>query len=76
PGRRRRRGVPGARAGRRARRPAPRAPPPPHDPEVLAATCEIALRLALSYALVPTSPGAEGEVAPLVREVVEWRPTG
>ncbi|MFI6726406.1 TetR/AcrR family transcriptional regulator [Streptomyces atratus] len=49
---------------------------PPHDPEVLAATCEIALRLALSYALVPTPPGTEGEVAPLVREVVEWRPTG
>ncbi|MER5359393.1 TetR/AcrR family transcriptional regulator [Streptomyces sp. NPDC002785] len=49
---------------------------PPHDPEVLAATCEIALRLALSYALVPAPSGAEGETAPLVREVVEWRPTG
>ncbi|MFJ1842135.1 TetR/AcrR family transcriptional regulator [Streptomyces sp. NPDC088146] len=53
---------------------------PPHDPEVLAATCEIALRLALSYALVPASPeagrGREGETAPLVRELVERLPAG
>ncbi|MER8085919.1 TetR/AcrR family transcriptional regulator [Streptomyces sp. NPDC094048] len=46
---------------------------PPHDPEPLAATCEIVLRLALSYALVPASPG---ETAPLVRTVVEGRSTG
>ncbi|MET9662370.1 TetR/AcrR family transcriptional regulator [Streptomyces sp. NPDC006510] len=43
----------------------------PRDPEALAVTCEIALRLALSYALVPAATGAEGEVAPLVRHVVE-----
>ncbi|SFX29164.1 hypothetical protein [Streptomyces atratus] len=40
----------------------------PRDPETLAVTCEIALRLALSYALVP-APEAEGEAAPLVRLV-------
>ncbi|MFB6991046.1 MULTISPECIES: TetR/AcrR family transcriptional regulator [unclassified Streptomyces] len=45
----------------------------PHDPEPLAATCEIVLRLALSYALVPASPG---ETAPLVRTVVEGRSAG
>ncbi|WP_327369762.1 TetR/AcrR family transcriptional regulator [Streptomyces sp. NBC_01217] len=49
---------------------------PPHDPRALAATCEIALRLALSYALVPAPPGTEGEPAPLVREAVERRPPG
>ncbi|MFJ9678742.1 TetR/AcrR family transcriptional regulator [Streptomyces sp. NPDC101194] len=46
---------------------------PSHDPEPLAATCEIVLRLALSYALVPASPG---EGAPLVRTVVEGRSAG
>jgi AcrR family transcriptional regulator len=61
---------------------------PPPDIETLAATCEIALRLALSYALVPTHPGtdagtgpevgtgAEGDPAPLVRELVERLPAG
>ncbi|MFF9511658.1 TetR/AcrR family transcriptional regulator [Streptomyces sp. NPDC014724] len=46
---------------------------PSHDPEPLAATCEIVLRLALSYALVPASLG---ETAPLVRTVVEGRSAG
>ncbi|MEV6165355.1 helix-turn-helix domain-containing protein [Streptomyces sp. NPDC052052] len=49
---------------------------PPCDPEVLAATCETALRLALSYALVPAPPAADRDPVPLVREVVEWRLTG
>ncbi|MEU6012977.1 TetR/AcrR family transcriptional regulator [Streptomyces sp. NPDC047515] len=44
-----------------------------HAPEPLAATCEIVLRLALSYALVPAT---RGETAPLVRTVVEGRPAG
>ncbi|WP_327258787.1 MULTISPECIES: TetR/AcrR family transcriptional regulator [unclassified Streptomyces] len=50
---------------------------PPPDIEALAATCGIALRLALSYALVPALPGTdagagpEGDPAPLVRELVE-----
>ncbi|MEV5203962.1 TetR/AcrR family transcriptional regulator [Streptomyces sp. NPDC053720] len=43
---------------------------PPRDPEALAVTCEIALRLALSYALVPAPSGTGGEPAPLVRHVV------
>ncbi|GAA1323247.1 TetR/AcrR family transcriptional regulator [Streptomyces sanglieri] len=46
---------------------------PPQDPEVLAVTCEIALRLALSYALVPALSGTGGE-APLVRHVVARAP--
>ncbi|MEV7399053.1 helix-turn-helix domain-containing protein [Streptomyces sp. NPDC091267] len=47
---------------------------PPPDPAALAVTCELALRLALSYALVPAPPGAEGETAPLVGYVVELAP--
>ncbi|MFI5769252.1 TetR/AcrR family transcriptional regulator [Streptomyces sp. NPDC051658] len=47
---------------------------PTHDPEALAVTCEIALRLALSYALVPAPSGADGETAPLVRHVVAGAP--
>ncbi|MEU2668998.1 TetR/AcrR family transcriptional regulator [Streptomyces sp. NPDC007164] len=47
---------------------------PPHDPEALAVTCEIVLRLALSYALVPTPSGTGGEPAPLVRHVVARAP--
>ncbi|MFD0342435.1 TetR/AcrR family transcriptional regulator [Streptomyces sp. NPDC127117] len=43
---------------------------PPQDPEELAMTCEIVLRLALSYALVPAPSGTGGEPAPLVRHVV------
>ncbi|MEE1750806.1 TetR/AcrR family transcriptional regulator [Streptomyces sp. JV184] len=46
---------------------------PSHDPEALAVTCEIALRLALSYALVPAAAEAE-ETAPLVRRAVAWAP--
>ncbi|WP_326767729.1 TetR/AcrR family transcriptional regulator [Streptomyces sp. NBC_01591] len=46
----------------------------PRDLEALAVTCEIALRLALSYALVPGPSGVEGETAPLVRHVVERAP--
>ncbi|MFE6663594.1 TetR/AcrR family transcriptional regulator [Streptomyces sp. NPDC057697] len=42
---------------------------PPCDPETLAAGCEIALRLALSYALVPAAAQDEGTV-PLVRRAV------
>ncbi|WP_327708941.1 TetR/AcrR family transcriptional regulator [Streptomyces sp. NBC_00464] len=45
---------------------------PPHDPAALAVTCELALRLALSYALVPPPPGAAEDGMPLVRDVVEW----
>ncbi|MEE1769538.1 TetR/AcrR family transcriptional regulator [Streptomyces sp. JV185] len=42
----------------------------PCDPETLAVTCEIALRLALSYALVPApEEAAQGEAVPLVRLV-------
>ncbi|MFJ1897863.1 MULTISPECIES: TetR/AcrR family transcriptional regulator [unclassified Streptomyces] len=44
---------------------------PPRDPAALAATCELVLRLALSYALVPPSPGTPGDGVPLVRDVVE-----
>ncbi|WP_371630510.1 hypothetical protein OG892_27220 [Streptomyces sp. NBC_00341] len=44
---------------------------PPGDPAALAATCELVLRLALSYALVPPSPGTPGDGVPLVRDVVE-----
>ncbi|MFF3173441.1 TetR/AcrR family transcriptional regulator [Streptomyces sp. NPDC057900] len=49
---------------------------PPRDPAALAATCELVLRLALSYALVPPSPevpgdGTAGDGVPLVRDVVE-----
>ncbi len=44
---------------------------PPHDPAALAVTCELALRLALSYALVPQQPGAAGDGVPLVHDVVE-----
>ncbi|MCX5142805.1 MULTISPECIES: TetR/AcrR family transcriptional regulator [unclassified Streptomyces] len=44
---------------------------PPHDPAALAVTCELALRLALSYALVPPPPGTAGDGVPLVRDVVE-----
>ncbi|MCX5429136.1 TetR/AcrR family transcriptional regulator [Streptomyces sp. NBC_00257] len=47
---------------------------PPQDPEALAVTCEIALRLALSYALVPAPSGTGGEPAPLVRHVVARAP--
>lgn len=49
---------------------------PPHDPATLAVTCELALRLALSYALVPPAPGAAGDGAEVVREVVERLPGG
>lgn len=45
---------------------------PPHDPAALATTCELALRLALSYALVPG--GGAGDGAQLVRDVVERLP--
>ncbi|MFF2325250.1 MULTISPECIES: TetR/AcrR family transcriptional regulator [unclassified Streptomyces] len=48
----------------------------PHDPVVPAETCEIALRLALSYALVPAPTGTERDPAPLVREVVGRRSGG
>lgn len=44
---------------------------PPRDPAALVATCELVLRLALSYALVPPSPGTPGDGVPLVRDVVE-----
>lgn len=44
---------------------------PPRDAAALVATCELVLRLALSYALVPPSPGTPGDGVPLVREVVE-----
>ncbi|MFJ3533477.1 MULTISPECIES: TetR/AcrR family transcriptional regulator [unclassified Streptomyces] len=44
---------------------------PPGEPAALAATCELVLRLALSYALVPPSPGTPGDGVPLVRDVVE-----
>ncbi|WP_406454598.1 TetR/AcrR family transcriptional regulator [Streptomyces sp. NBC_00876] len=47
---------------------------PPRDPAALAVTCELALRLALSYALVPPSPGATGDGVPLVRDIVDRRP--
>ncbi|MCX5310809.1 TetR/AcrR family transcriptional regulator [Streptomyces sp. NBC_00154] len=46
---------------------------PPHDP-ALAVTCEIALRLALSYAVAASS--VPTDAAPLVREVVERWPAG
>ncbi|MFJ6430896.1 TetR/AcrR family transcriptional regulator [Streptomyces sp. NPDC091416] len=44
---------------------------PVRDPAALATTCELALRLALSYALVPPPPGAAGDGVPLVRDVVD-----
>ncbi|MGN5634894.1 TetR/AcrR family transcriptional regulator, partial [Streptomyces sp. AC154] len=44
---------------------------PPRDAAALVATCELVLRLALSYALVPPSPGAPGDGTPLVRDVLE-----
>ncbi|WLQ40775.1 TetR/AcrR family transcriptional regulator [Streptomyces laculatispora] len=47
---------------------------PPHDPAALAVTCELALRLALSYALVPPHPEVAGDGAPLVRDVVDRAP--
>ncbi|MDK0522091.1 TetR/AcrR family transcriptional regulator [Streptomyces sp. ML-6] len=46
----------------------------PHDPAVLAPRCEIVLRLALSYALVPARPGTGRGPVPLVRHVLEGRP--
>ncbi|MFE9854125.1 TetR/AcrR family transcriptional regulator [Streptomyces sp. NPDC005780] len=45
---------------------------PRHDPAALAMTCELALRLALSYALVPGSGAGDG--VQLVRDVVERLP--
>ncbi|MDF6044776.1 TetR/AcrR family transcriptional regulator [Streptomyces sp. JH14] len=45
---------------------------PPHDPALLAVTCEIALRLALSYAVAASA--VPTDAAPLVREVVERWP--
>ncbi|MEU8699592.1 helix-turn-helix domain-containing protein [Streptomyces sp. NPDC048680] len=47
---------------------------PPRDPAALAVTCELALRLALSYALVPPHPQVAGDGAPLVRVVAERAP--
>lgn len=47
---------------------------PPRDPAALAVTCELALRLALSYALVPPHPQVAGDGLPLVRTVVEMAP--
>lgn len=47
---------------------------PPNDPAAMAVTCELALRLALSYALVPAPAGTEGETEPLVSYVVERAP--
>ncbi|MEV0781642.1 TetR family transcriptional regulator [Streptomyces sp. NPDC050423] len=47
---------------------------PPRDPAALAVTCELALRLALSYALVPPHPQVAGDGVPLVRNVVERAP--
>ncbi|MEU1367197.1 helix-turn-helix domain-containing protein [Streptomyces sp. NPDC005803] len=44
---------------------------PPHDPAALARTCELALRLALSYALVPAPGGGAGDGVRLVREIVD-----
>ncbi|WP_328905746.1 TetR/AcrR family transcriptional regulator [Streptomyces sp. NBC_00234] len=54
---------------------------PGRDAAELAVTCEIALRLALSYALVPPAgaagpDGAAADLAPLVREAVARRPGG
>ncbi|WP_327244441.1 TetR/AcrR family transcriptional regulator [Streptomyces sp. NBC_01320] len=45
---------------------------PPHDPAALATTCEIAMRLALSYAVAASA--LPSDAAPLVREVVERWP--
>ncbi|MEU1470642.1 helix-turn-helix domain-containing protein [Streptomyces sp. NPDC005761] len=42
----------------------------PHDRAALAVICELALRLALSYALVPPSADVAGDGAQLMREVV------
>ncbi|MFD3496227.1 TetR/AcrR family transcriptional regulator [Streptomyces sp. NPDC058690] len=47
---------------------------PQHDPAALAVTCEIALRLALSYAVAASS--VPTDAVPLVREVVERWPAG
>lgn len=47
---------------------------PPHDPAALVMLCELALRLALSYALVPPPAGVAGDGAQLVREVVDRLP--
>ncbi|WP_393060380.1 TetR/AcrR family transcriptional regulator [Streptomyces sp. LN549] len=47
---------------------------PPHDPAALATVCELALRLALSYALVPPPAGMAGDGVPLVRDVVDRLP--
>ncbi|THA71666.1 TetR/AcrR family transcriptional regulator [Streptomyces sp. A0642] len=44
---------------------------PPHEREALASTCELVLRLALSYALVPPPAGGPEDGVPLVRDVVE-----
>nr|WSW66898.1 TetR/AcrR family transcriptional regulator [Streptomyces sp. NBC_00995] len=43
---------------------------PPRDPAALVMACELALRLALSYALVPPPSGTAGDEVPLVRDVV------
>ncbi|MFE6973619.1 TetR family transcriptional regulator [Streptomyces sp. NPDC057682] len=47
---------------------------PAGDPVATAVTCELALRLALSYALVPPPPGLPGDGMPLVRDVVDRLP--
>ncbi|MEU1490792.1 TetR/AcrR family transcriptional regulator [Streptomyces sp. NPDC005776] len=47
---------------------------PPHDPAALALACELALRLALSYALVPPPAGVAGDGAQLVRDIMDRLP--
>ncbi|MER7724037.1 helix-turn-helix domain-containing protein [Streptomyces sp. NPDC096323] len=47
---------------------------PPHDRAALAATCELVLRLALSYALVPSPADGVGDGVPLVRAVMDRLP--
>lgn len=47
---------------------------PPHDPAALAVVCELALRLALSYALVPPPAGVAGDGVQLVRDLVDRLP--
>ncbi|WP_406092758.1 TetR/AcrR family transcriptional regulator [Streptomyces sp. NBC_01013] len=47
---------------------------PPHDPAALGMACELALRLALSYALVPPPAGVAGDGAELVRDIVDRLP--
>ncbi|MER5502643.1 MULTISPECIES: TetR/AcrR family transcriptional regulator [unclassified Streptomyces] len=54
--------------------PDPVARRPPHESAALAARCEIVLRLALSYALVPARPGTGRGPVPLVRQVLEGAP--